>query len=41
MLQHGSLLIMSGSMQHNWLHQIPKTSRVINDRINLTFRKIT
>jgi alkylated DNA repair dioxygenase AlkB len=41
MLKHGSLLIMSGSMQHNWLHQIPKTSRVINDRINLTFRKIT
>ena len=39
-LQHGSLLIMSGSMQHNWLHQIPKTTRIINDRINLTYRKI-
>ena len=39
-LQHGSLLIMSGSMQHNWLHQIPKTTKKINDRINLTYRKI-
>ena len=40
MLKHGSLLIMSGSMQHNWLHQVPKTSRKINERINLTYRKI-
>ena len=39
-LKHGSLLIMSGPMQHNWLHQIPKTTRKINDRINLTYRKI-
>ena len=39
-LEHGSLLIMSGSMQHNWLHQVPKTSRKINERINLTYRKI-
>lgn len=39
-LKHGSLLIMGGAMQHNWLHQIPKTSKVISDRINLTYRKI-
>jgi alkylated DNA repair dioxygenase AlkB len=40
MLKHGSLLIMSGSLQHNWLHQIPKTARKIDERINLTYRKI-
>ncbi len=40
LLTHGSLLIMKGSTQHNWLHQIPKTSRMIGERINLTFRII-
>jgi len=40
LLTHGSLLIMKGSTQHNWLHQIPKTSRMIGERINLTFRVI-
>lgn len=40
LLRHGSLLIMKGSTQHNWLHQIPKTSRKIEERINLTFRVI-
>ena len=39
-LAHGSLLIMSGELQHHWLHQIPKTTRTISTRINLTFRKI-
>lgn len=39
-LEHGSLLIMKGEMQHYWLHQIPKTKRVISERINLTFRTI-
>jgi alkylated DNA repair dioxygenase AlkB len=39
-LEHGSLLVMKGSTQHNWLHQIPKTARTIGDRINLTFRVI-
>ena len=39
-LQSGSLLVMSGSMQHHWLHQIPKTKKKIGERINLTFRKI-
>lgn len=39
-LKHGSLLIMGGKMQHHWLHQIPKTSKPINKRINLTFRFI-
>ena len=40
-LKHGSLLIMGGEMQHYWLHQIPKTTKIISPRINLTFRKIT
>ncbi|MEZ4793193.1 MAG: alpha-ketoglutarate-dependent dioxygenase AlkB [Gelidibacter sp.] len=40
LLQHGSLLIMKGEMQHYWLHQIPKTKRKIGARINLTFRTI-
>lgn len=39
-LEHGSLLLMKGSTQHNWLHQLPKTKRKIKPRINLTFRYI-
>ena len=39
-LEHGSLLLMGGAMQHHWLHQIPKTSKPIDSRINLTFRLI-
>lgn len=39
-LQHGSLLIMQGPTQEHWLHQIPKTSKVIQPRINLTYRVI-
>ncbi|RNC84936.1 MAG: alpha-ketoglutarate-dependent dioxygenase AlkB [Winogradskyella sp.] len=39
-LKHGSLLIMKGTMQSHWLHQIAKTRKVIEERINLTFRTI-
>ena len=39
-LNNGSLLIMQGSTQHFWQHRIPKTSKKINSRINLTFRVI-
>ena len=39
-LEHGSLLIMRGTTQHFWKHQIPKTSEAIGSRINLTFRVI-
>jgi alkylated DNA repair dioxygenase AlkB len=39
-LSHGSLLIMKGTTQHFWKHQIPKSSRVLTERINLTFRTI-
>ena len=37
-LTDGSLLLMAGSLQHNWLHGIPKISRVTGPRVNLTFR---
>jgi len=40
LLEHGSLLLMQGKTQHNWLHQIPKTKKPIGERINLTFRVI-
>lgn len=39
-LEHGSLLLMKGSTQHFWKHQIPKTAKPIGPRINLTFRFI-
>jgi len=39
-LEHGSLLLMKGETQANWLHQIPKTKKEIGKRINLTFRII-
>lgn len=39
-LNHGSLLIMRGEMQHYWLHQIAKTKKNIGERINLTFRTL-
>ena len=39
-LNHGSLLIMKGSTQHYWKHQVTKTTKVKTGRINLTFRVI-
>ena len=39
-LEHGSLLLMKGETQHRWYHQIPKTTKPINERINITFRVI-
>ena len=40
LLEHGSLLVMKGTTQHFWKHQIPKTAKPIGSRINLTFRVI-
>lgn len=40
LLEHGSLLLMKGSTQHHWLHQIPKTAKPVSERINLTYRVI-
>lgn len=39
-LTHGSLLIMQGELQHFWQHQVPKTNKIVGERINLTFRVI-
>ena len=39
-LTHGSVLIMQGELQHYWQHQVPKTSKTVGERINLTFRVI-
>lgn len=39
-LGNGDLLIMSGSTQHFWKHQIPRTRKHVKPRINLTFRRI-
>jgi len=39
-LQNGSLLLMKGTTQHFWLHQIPKSTKQLKERINLTFRTI-
>jgi alkylated DNA repair dioxygenase AlkB len=39
-LEHGSLLLMKGTTQHYWLHQVPKSKKVTEPRINLTFRLI-
>ncbi|KAB1156533.1 alpha-ketoglutarate-dependent dioxygenase AlkB family protein [Flavobacterium luteum] len=39
-LEHGSLLLMKGTTQHFWKHQIPKTAKPVGSRINLTFREI-
>ncbi len=40
LLTHGSLLIMSGEMQHFWQHAVPKEPKKNHPRINLTFRWI-
>ncbi|ALI98735.1 alpha-ketoglutarate-dependent dioxygenase AlkB family protein [Rufibacter tibetensis] len=39
-LPTGSLLLMAGPTQHFWHHQLPKTAKVMQPRINLTFRFI-
>lgn len=40
LLEHGSLLLMKGKTQHFWKHQIAKTAKQVDERINLTFRII-
>jgi alkylated DNA repair dioxygenase AlkB len=39
-LANGSLLLMGGELQYHWRHSLPKTTKVSEPRINLTFRKI-
>ena len=40
LLESGSLLVMKGSTQKNWLHSLPKSKKVNKPRVNLTFRTI-
>lgn len=37
-LESGSLLVMTGEAIVRWWHRVPKTSRPVGPRINLTFR---
>jgi hypothetical protein len=37
---NGTLIIMAGTMQQFWKHDVPKTKDNVGERINLTFRKI-
>lgn len=39
-LEHGTLLIMRGALQHHWQHAVPKRAGVSASRFNLTFRTI-
>ena len=39
-LEPGSLLVMRGDSQSDWLHTIPKELRVREPRVNLTFRLV-
>jgi alkylated DNA repair dioxygenase AlkB len=39
-LTSGSLILMTGTLQHHWQHQIPVQKKVKDPRINLTFRTI-
>lgn len=39
-LDHGSLLVMGGLTQRRCEHEIPRTTKPVGERINLTFRRI-
>ena len=39
-LAAGSLLVMKDETQIHWLHQLPPTKKVLQPRINLTFRSM-
>ena len=39
-LENGSLLEMKGTIQSNWWHSLPKSKKITDSRINLTFRKM-
>ncbi|KAJ4831101.1 hypothetical protein Tsubulata_033018 [Turnera subulata] len=40
LLKHGSLLVMKGYTQRDWLHSVPKRANALSTRINLTFRTV-
>lgn len=39
-LRHGDLLVMSGALQHQWRHSIPKSKKITEGRLNITYRNI-
>ncbi len=39
-LEEGSLLVMKGNTQTNWLHRLPPTKKIKSPRVNLTFRSM-
>ena len=39
-LESGSLLVMKGPTQTNWLHRLPPAKKITSPRVNLTFRKM-
>ena len=40
LLESGTLLIMDGTTQKFWKHEVPKTKKPIGERINLTYRLV-
>lgn len=40
LLENGDLLLMSGAIQQNWKHELPKQKKVSEPRLNITFRNI-
>ncbi|VAW85344.1 Alkylated DNA repair protein AlkB [hydrothermal vent metagenome] len=41
MLEGGSLLLMSGKFQQHWQHSMPRSRKIHDGRINLTFRQVS
>ncbi|CAI8306481.1 MAG: Uncharacterised protein [Bacteroidetes bacterium MED-G17] len=39
LLENNSMLLMTGAIQEQWLHALPKSKKVTEKRINLTFRQ--
>ena len=40
LLENGSLLLMKDITQQNWHHSLPKSKKITEKRINLTFRRM-
>jgi alkylated DNA repair dioxygenase AlkB len=40
LLENGSLLIMKGETQAFWKHSLPKSTKIVEPRVNLTFRQM-
>lgn len=40
LLENGSLLVMKHATQTCWLHSLPKSTKILTPRINLTFRRM-